>query len=158
MAGSIDYVLDALEAQSESLRKELAVPRQSDVLRAAVEAGYLAAMAEGDVDEDQLYAMVEAIEIWSEGAAVEWETQSLLHECAEKADAEGAGPRAEAVGKVLARLGEAEAGLLFAALVATATKGIDESEETVLAAVGAAAGLSGTKVKTILERAAAIGE
>jgi tellurite resistance protein len=153
-----EAALEELEAHAEALRKELAVPRQNEVFRAAVEAGYLTALADGEVDANELETMVQAVEILSEGAVVEWETESLLEECAERAEKEGAQARAEAVGKELKELGQAEAGILFAALVANASGGIDESEEEVLAAVGKAAGVAKAKAKAIVKRVTDLSE
>jgi hypothetical protein len=146
-----------LEAHAESVRKDLAVPQQSEVFRAAVEAGYLAALADGEVDDEEHAVMIKSIELLSEGAVIEWETEGLLEECAERAEKEGAGPRAEAVGKALAALGQAEAGIFFAAVVAMASKGLEKSEAEVLEQVGVAAGLPAGKVKAIVKRAAALG-
>jgi hypothetical protein len=146
-----------LEAQAESIRKQLQVPKQSDVFRTAVEAGYLASLADGEVDEAELATMVRAIEILSEGAVVEWEAETLLDECAERAKVEGAPARAVAVGKQLAALGQAETGLYFAALVARASNGVDKKEAEVLKAVGAAAGVSGDGVRDIVKKAGSLG-
>ena len=60
-----------LEAQADSIRKELQVPKQNEVFRAAVEAGYLTSLADGEVDEAEKSTMIRAIEILSEGAVVE---------------------------------------------------------------------------------------
>ena len=149
-------VLPELEAHAEKIRSELKVPKQNDVFRVAVEAGYLTALADGEVDDAEIATMVRAIEILSTGAVIEWETQTLLEECAERAGKHGAGERAEAVGKELGELGQAEAGMLFAALVAGASKGIDKKEAEVLKGVAAAAGLAGDRVKEIVKRANAI--
>jgi tellurite resistance protein len=145
-----------LEAQAESIRKDLKVPKQNEVFRAAVEAGYLASLADGEVDEAEHATMVRAIEILSEGAVVEWETETLLEECAERAKLEGAAARAVAVGKQLANLGQANAGLYFAALVARASNGIDKKEAEVLKAVAAAAGVTADAVRDIVKKAGSL--
>jgi len=142
-----------LEKHAEEIRKDLKVPKQNEVFRAAVEAGYLAALADGTVDKTELATIAKAVEILSVGAVIEWETDSLLEECAARAKSDGAAKRAEAVGKELADLGQAEAGVLFAAMVARATKGIDKKEADVLKAVGNAAGLTTDKVRAIVKRA-----
>jgi tellurite resistance protein len=142
-----------LEAQAARIRAELKVPKQNEVFRAAVEAGYLTALADGKVDAKELETMVKAIDLLSDGAVIEWETETLLEECAARAEKEGAGKRATAVGEQLAALGQAETGLYFAALVARASKGIDKKEAEVLKTVGAAAGLGSDKVKEIVKRA-----
>jgi len=142
-----------LEAQAGAIRRELQVPKQSEVFRAAVEAGYLASLADGEVDETELSTMVRAVEILSEGAVVEWEAETLLEECAERARVEGAEARAVAVGTELAALGQAQAGLYFAALVARSSNGVDKKEAEVLKAVGTAAGLSADAVRDIVRKA-----
>jgi tellurite resistance protein len=145
-----------LEEHAARVRNELKVPKQNDVFRVAVEAGYLTALADGTVDGAETATMVRAIETLSEGAVIEWETEELLGECAARAKKDGASKRAESTGKELAALGQAEVGLLFAALVAGASKGIDKKEAEMLKLVGAAAGLAGDVVKDIVKRANAM--
>ncbi len=145
-----------LEAHAKSIREGLKVPKQNEVFRAAVEAGYLAALADGEVDDEEHAAMVRAVDLLSEGAVIEWETEELLDECRQRAEAQGAQARAEAVGKELAGLGQAQAGVFFAAVVARASKGVDKKEADVLKAVGAAAGLTSDAVKDILKRTSAL--
>jgi tellurite resistance protein len=145
-----------LEAHAQSIREGLNVPKQNEVFRAAVEAGYLAALADGEVDDEEREAMVRAIDLLSEGAVIEWETESLLDECAGRAEAQGLQARASAVGKELADLGQAQAGLFFAAVIARASKGIDKSEAEVIKAVGAAAGLAPEAIKDIVKKATAL--
>jgi tellurite resistance protein len=146
-----------IEAHAASIRKELAVPKQNEVFGAAVEAGYLTAASDGKVDDEERSAMVRAIELLSQGAVIEWETESLLDECATRVEKEGIAARTTAVGKTLLELGQAEAGVFFAAVVARASKGIDKKEAEVLKGVGAAAGLAGDKVGEIVKRAAKLG-
>jgi tellurite resistance protein len=145
-----------LEAHAKSIRDGIQVPKQNEVFRAAIEAAYLAALADGEVDEEEHTAMVRAVELLSEGAVIEWEADSLVDDCAARAEAQGAGARAEAVGKELEALGQAEAGLYVAAVVARASKGIDKQEAEVLKAVGAAAGLSADAVKDIVKKAGSL--
>jgi tellurite resistance protein len=147
-----------LEKHADSIRAELKVPKQSDLFRAAVEAGYLAALADGNVDDEEQHAIVKTVEILSVGAVLEWETETLLAECAERAKKDGASKRAAAVGAELKQLGHAEAGLLVAAIVARTTKGVDKKEAEVLKQVGAAAGLTNDAVKNIVKRATALGD
>jgi tellurite resistance protein len=148
--------LAELEKHAETIRAELKVPRQSDVFRAAVEAGYLTALADGKVDETEVESLARAVEILSVGAVIDWETETLIDECAERANEEGAAKRATAVGAQLKALGQAEAGLLIAAIVARASKGIDKKEAEVLKNVGAAAGVSADSIKAIVKRATSI--
>jgi tellurite resistance protein len=148
--------LAELESYASRIRTELKVPKQNDVFRVAVEAGYLTALADGTVDPAETTTMVRAIEMLSEGAVIEWETEELLSQCADRAKKDGASTRAESTGKELAALGHAEVGLLFAALVAGASKGIDKKEAEMLKTVGAAAGLAGDAVKDIVKRANAM--
>lgn len=147
-----------LEAHAQSIRHQLNVPKQNEVFRAAVEAGYLTALADGEVDEAEKATMVRAVDLLSQGAVIEWETETLIDECAARAEADGAGPRAAAVGATLKSLGQAEAGLFFAALVARASKGIDKKEADVLRAVGNAAGVTTDAVKDIVKRATTLGK
>ena len=148
--------IEELEKHAAAIRSELNVPRQSDVFRAAVEAGFLTARADGHVDDTERETLVRAVDILSEGAVIEWEVESLVDACVANVDAEGADNRAEKVGAVLRDLGQAEAGILLAAIVARATKKIDKSEADVLKAVGKAAGLSNEQVATIVKRATAL--
>lgn len=147
--------LDELEKHAAEIRKELAVPKQNDVFAAAAEAGYLAARASGDVDEAERKAMVDAIGVMSVGAVLEWEVEQLLEECAARSAKDGEGPRAKAVGDALAKLGQPEAALLFAAFVVNASGGIDKKEASVLHAIGKAAGVAKNKVTAILKRVGA---
>jgi tellurite resistance protein len=142
-----------LEAQADSIRKQLQVPKQSDVFRVSVEAGYLASQADGEVDEAELATMVRAIEILSEGAVVEWEAETLLAECAERAKVEGAAARCLSVGRELAALGQAPTGLYFAALVARSSNGVDKKEADVLKAIAVSAGVSADAVRDIVKKA-----
>lgn len=146
----------SIEDLAEQIRKELDVPRQGDVFRAAVEAGYLTARADGGVDDTERGVLVRAVELLSKGLVIEWETEGLIDEFKSKADAEGEDARAEDVGKRLKELDQAEAGLFVAALVARATKGVDKSEADMLKTIGKKAGLSADKIKTIVKRASTL--
>jgi len=141
-----------LESRAESIRAELRVPKQNEVFKVAVEAGYLAARADGVVDAEETAAIVRAVEILSSGAVVEWETEELVQECAARADAQSPAARAAAVGAALAALGQAEAGIYFAALVAHASKGIDKKEADVLKEIGKAAGVANDRVRDIVKK------
>jgi tellurite resistance protein len=142
-----------LEEHAEQIRADLKVPHQSDMFAHAVEAGYLAARADGNVDAAERAVLAKAVEMLSQGAVIEWETETLLDECATRAEKDGADTRATKVGEALKALGQAEAGLLVAAFVARATNGVEKSEAEVLKAIGKAAGLSADRVKTIVKRA-----
>jgi tellurite resistance protein len=145
-----------LEAHAKTIREGLQVPKQNELFRAAIEAAYLAAMADGEVDDDERDAMVRAVEILSEGSVIEWEAESLVEDCAARAEKDGAAARAEAVGKELAALGQAQVGLFVSAVVARASKGIDRSEAEVLKAVGLAAGLPADVLKETVKKASAL--
>jgi tellurite resistance protein len=143
-----------LEKHAAAIRAELNVPRQSEIFRAAVEAGFLVALADGTIDDDERAAIVRAVEILSVGAVIEWEADTLVDECAERADKDGVEARAAAVGAELKALGHPEAGLLFAATIARASKGVDKNEAELLKTIGVAAGLTPDAVKGIVKRAA----
>jgi tellurite resistance protein len=142
-----------LEELADDIRAELKVPRQSDVFKAAVEAGYLAALADGTVDTKEREILAKAVDILSQGLVIEWETEQLLDDCEGHVKSEGADAHAEAVGKKLAELGQAEAGILVASFVARATNGVEKSEAEVLKKIGKAAGLDAKSVGAIVKRA-----
>jgi len=142
-----------IEEHADQIRDELKVQNQSQVFAHAVEAGYLAARADGEVDKAERDVLTRAVELLSQGAVIEWETETLLDECQTRADKDGAEARAVKVGEALKELDQAEAGLLVAAFVARATNGVEKSEAEVLKAIGKAAGLSADKVKNIVKRA-----
>jgi tellurite resistance protein len=142
-----------IEEHAEQIRGDLKVPHQSAVFAHAVEAGYLAARADGEVDKAEREVLTKAVEMLSQGAVIEWETEQLLDECQTRADKDGAEVRAVKVGEALKELGQAEAGLLVAAFVARATNGVEKSEAEVLKAIGKAAGLSADKIKAVVKRA-----
>jgi tellurite resistance protein len=142
-----------LEKHAATIRGELKVPRQSEVFRAAVEAGYLAACADGVVDDDERATIVRAVELLSEGAVIEWEAEDLVAECEKRVGAEGSSKRAAAVGEELKSLGQSEAGIYFAALVARASGGVDKKEAETLKEVGKAAGVPADRVRDIVKKA-----
>jgi tellurite resistance protein len=147
-----------LEKHADTIRSELRVPKQSEVFRAAVEAGYLTANADGNVDDGERSTIVRAVEILSEGAVIEWEVETLVAECVERSKTEGADKRAAQVGATLKELGQAEVGILLASVVARATKKVEKKEADVLKAVGKAAGLTNEQIASIVKRAASIAE
>ena len=153
MAKSTD-ALTLLEKHAAEIRKELAVPRQNEVFRAALEAGFLAAMGDGEMDDTERGTIIRCVELLSQGAVIEWETDHLLDDCADRVEKEGKDKRAKAVGAALKELGHAEAGLLFAAVIARVTNGVDKTEAAVLKAVGGAAGITADKIKAIVKKAA----
>jgi tellurite resistance protein len=146
----------SLEDHADKIREELKVPRQGDLFKAAIEAGYLTARADGGVDETELDVLVKAVELLSQGLVIEWETENLIEECKKLADAEGVEGRAVKVGEVLKDLGQAEAGLFVAALVARATKGVEKSEAELLKAIGKSAGVGTDRVRDIVKRATSL--
>jgi tellurite resistance protein len=143
----------SLEEYADEIRAELKVPRQSEVFAHAVEAGYLCARADGEVDKNERAVLTKAVEMLSQGAVIEWETEALLDECQVRAEKDGAEARAVTVGEALKELGQAEAGLLVAAFVARATNGVHKTEAEVLKSIGKAAGLSADAVKGIVKKA-----
>jgi tellurite resistance protein len=146
----------SLEDHADKIREELKVPRQGDLFKAAIEAGYLTARADGGVDETERDVLVKAVELLSQGLVLEWETESLIDECRKLADDEGVEGRAAKVGATLKDLGQAEAGLFVAALVARATKGVEKSEAELLKAIGKSAGVGTDKVRDIVKRATSL--
>jgi tellurite resistance protein len=147
-----------LEEYADQIRGALEAPHQSDLFKHAIEAGYLAARADGEVDEAERAVLTKAVELLSKGLVIEWETEALLDECATRAEKDGAEARATKVGEALKALDQAEAGLLVAAFVARATNGVAKSEAEVLKQIGLAAGLTADKVKGIVKRATGLDE
>lgn len=145
----------AIERHADAVRKELSVPRQAELFTTAVEAGYLAALADGAEDAGERAALVKAIEALSHGLVLEWETEELLGQCWARISSEGADARAAAVGAKLKELGHPEAGLFVAAIVAMATAGIDAREAAVLEKIGVAAGIAKAQIGAIVKRARA---
>jgi tellurite resistance protein len=146
----------SLEDHADKIREELKVPRQSELFKVAIEAGYLTARADGGVDETEQEVLVKAVELLSRGLVIEWETETLIDDCKKLADGEGLEARAAKVGEALKELGQPEAGLFVAALVARATKGVDKSEAELLKAIGKSAGLGNDKVRDIVKRATSL--
>jgi tellurite resistance protein len=143
----------SLEDHADKIREELKVPRQDELFKAAIEAGYLTARADGGVDDTERDVLVKAVELLSQGLVIEWETQTLIDDCKKLADDEGVDGRATKVGETLKELGQPEAGLFVAALVARATKGVEKSEAELLKAIGKSAGISNDKIRDIVKRA-----
>ena len=77
-----------LEDYADQIRDDLKVPNQSSVFAHAVEAGYLAARADGEVDAAERAILAKAVELLSQGSVIEWETETLLEECAARAEKE----------------------------------------------------------------------
>jgi tellurite resistance protein len=146
----------SLEDHADKIREELKVPRQNELFEAAVEAGYLTARADGGVDDTERAVLAQAIELLSQGLVIEWETEALIEACQKRADDEGVPERATKVGETLKELGQPDAGLFVAALVARATKGVEKSEAELLKAIGKAAGISTDKVRDIVKRATSL--
>jgi tellurite resistance protein len=143
-----------LEQQADVVREALAgTLRQEEVFRAAAEAGYLTALADGTEDAEERQALVAALETLSKATVIEWEVEGFLAEAWEKISVEGNEARCAAVGARLKELGQAEAGLLIGAIVAQASNGIDKSEAKVLERIGAAAGLERPAVAGVVKRA-----
>src|SRR5579859_1327483 len=143
-----------LEQQAEAVRNSLpAGPNQSALFEAAVEAGYLTALADGTEDEGERDALVEAVEMLSSGLVLGWEVEPLLDKIAARIEAEGSAARCAAVGKNLKELGQPEPALLVGAVVAYATAGIDKKEAIVLEKIATAAGLAKPQIAAIVKKA-----
>jgi tellurite resistance protein len=142
-----------LEQQAEAVRKSLSGSHQSALFEAAIEAGYLTALANGTEDEGERAALVKAVEILSSGLVLEWEVEPLLEKIGARIETEGAAARCAAVGKNIRELDQAEAAMLVGAVVAHATSGIDKQEAGVLEKIGTAAGLSRPQIAAIVKKA-----
>lgn len=141
---------EKLQAMADAVRKELKEFRDQDaVFKLAVETGYLAAKADGSVDDEEKKRIVEAVEILSQGVVIELEVDAICEEV-DGAD-QSTEERIASIGGRLDELGQGDAGLLFGAFVAQATHGIDKSERKVLREVGRAAGVSARRIRAILK-------
>ena len=129
----------SIEDHAEKIREQLKVPRQDEVFKAAVEAGYLTALADGGMDDAERDILVKAVEMLSRGLVIEWETQSLIDDLQKLVESEGLEARAAKVGEKLKELNQVEAGLFVAAIVARTTKGVEKSEAELLKQIGKAA-------------------
>jgi tellurite resistance protein len=145
--------LDALRPHAETFRRELNPSERRAVLELAVEAGYLAGAADGEVDAAERAAIARAVETLFDGDIDAWDVESLLDACWRRLLEAGAGERARAVGEALGARGEAEAGLLFAALVASASGGVGPEERHALEAIATAAGVAPTALAAVVARA-----
>jgi len=142
-----------LQQQAETVRASLSGSHQNALFEAAVEAGYLTALANGSEDEGERDALVKAVEILSSGLVLEWEVEPLLEKIAARIQAEGAPARCAAIGTNIQELGQAEAAMLVGAVVAHATAGIDKQEAGVLEKIGTAAGLAKPQIAAIVKKA-----
>jgi tellurite resistance protein len=140
---------EKLASFAEEVRKELEFRGQDEVYGVAVEIGYLAAHADGEMDDSERKAIIDAVDILSKGMVIELEVDSII----ETADGKEGSleDQAKDLGARLKDLGQADPGLLFGAFVAQASSGIDKSERKVLRTVGRAAGISDSKIRRILK-------
>ena len=146
----------SIEDHAEKIREQLKVPRQDEVFKAAVEAGYLTALADGGMDDAEREILVKAVEMLSKGLVLEWETESLIDDVQKLVDKEGLEGRAAKVGEKLKELDQVEMGLFVAAIVARTTKGVEKSEAELLKAIGKAAGVGMDVVKDVVKRSTSL--
>src|SRR6266496_3228799 len=71
---NVSYV----EQQAQTVREQLSGNRQSALFEAAIEAGFLTALANGREDEAEREALIKAVEILSAGLVIEWEVEPLV--------------------------------------------------------------------------------
>jgi len=147
---------DKLAAYAEEVRGKLDLREQDKVFAAAIELGYLAARADGNVDDDERKALVEAVEKLSKGMVIELEVEAIIEsvDAAEGSDDD----KAKAVGKRLKELDAAHPALLIGAFVAVATSGVDKAERDVLKKAGRAAGLKVAVIDEALKTVGAAGD
>jgi tellurite resistance protein len=146
--------VEYLEQQAEAIRASLAgTAKLPEVFRAAAEAGYLIALADGEESEEERAAVIACLEILSKGFVIEWEAESFLDEAKASFEKEGADARYTAIGETLKGLDHAEAALLLGAVVANASGGLEKSEASALEKIGAAAGVNKQGVVAIVKKA-----
>lgn len=134
---------------------EEALPRddREKLFDTAVEAGFLAALADKRVQDAERKAIDDALFGISKGIVIDWEVDALINRATKRISEEGNAKRATAVGETLKALGQAETGVLIAALVALASRGVSKKELGVLKRIGKAADLDEDAVAAIVERA-----
>jgi len=147
---------DELATYAEEVRGKLDLREQDAVFAAAIELGYLAARADGEVDDDERKALVDAVEKLSKGMVIELEVDAII----ERVDADDSSDddKAKAVGKRLKELDAARPALLIGAFVAVATSGVDKAEREVLKKAGRAAGLKVAVIDDALKTVDADGD
>ncbi len=155
MSQSKTLNLSYLEQQAVAVRESVSGVNQSVLFEAAVEAGYLTALANGTEDAGERDALVKAIDVLSAGLVLEWEVEPLIEKISARIQAEGSDARCAAVGKSIRELDQPEAALLIGAVVAHATSGIDKQEAAVLEKIGLAAGLARGDIAAIVKKARA---
>lgn len=136
-----------------AIEKALPVNDRDKLFETAVEAGFLVALADTEVDAAERKTIDDALLAISKGMVIDWEVDALINRACESIGGEGHVARAEAVGEILQALGQAEAGLFIAALVALASGGLDKREVEVLKRIGTAAGLASEVVADTVKRA-----
>jgi tellurite resistance protein len=146
---------EELAKYGAAIEKVLPVNDRDKLFETAVEAGYLIALADTTADDEERKAIDDALFGISKGLVIDWEVDALVNRACEHIGAEGHVARAQAVGETLQALGQAEAGLYIAALVALASGGLDKREVEVLKRIGAAAGLSSDEVAAAVKKARA---
>jgi tellurite resistance protein len=139
---------EKLAELASTLRKDLPFRAQDQVFELAVEVGYLAASADGDIDRAERQSIVDAIEILSKGLVIELEVDRIVDDASAHKDKKA---RADEIGSSLKKLGQAEAALTVGAFVAQATAGIDNRERDLLRGVGKAAGIADSRIRAILK-------
>jgi tellurite resistance protein len=146
---------ELLAKYGEVIDKALPINDRDKLFDTAVEAGFLVALADTDADSEERKAIDDALFAISKGVVIDWEVDALVNRACERIGAEGHQARAEAVGETLQALGQAEAGLFIAALVALASSGLDKREVEMLKRIGEAAGLDGEAIAATVKRARA---
>lgn len=142
-----------LAKYGETIEKALPVDDRDKLFETAVEAGFLVALADTDADSAERKAIDDALFAISKGVVIDWEVDALINRACEHIGTEGHAARAEAVGETLQALGQPEAGLFIAALVALASRGLDQREVDMLKKIGAAAGLDADTIAATVKRA-----
>lgn len=148
---SIRTVLAHLAPLARQLKRSAVLDDRDPALlfNAIVEAGYLVAAADGQVDDTELATLKNAVQIISDGDISADEIDTLVEDLIDLRRSEGETARCKAVGQSLADSKAAEEGLYLAAAIAYVSAGLDERELAVMEHIASAARLSTASLAAI---------
>jgi tellurite resistance protein len=148
---SIQTVIAHLAPLARQLRSSI-LPGGGDpamLFNAIVEAGYLVAAADGDVDDRELDTLKSAVATLTEGEMPQSDIETLLEDFIDLRKSEGEESRCKAVGAILREANCSEEGVYLAAAIAYVSAGLSETELAVMEKIARAAHVSGAQLAVI---------
>ncbi len=146
-----------IEKHAEGIKKDLAVPKQNEVFKAAAEAGYLVLCAGRNCRRRRARDARSRSKILSAGAVIEWEVEDLL-ESAEKMRRPMAKRNARDAVARIERARTTRSWCFVCGVRRAPSGGIDKKELAILHAIGKAAGVAKTKSPRLKRVGAATSE